>query len=693
MDYLSFLSIRNIQIFRKGRKEAKSVMCGIVGVVSKNDRYLNPNLIKLMANAIKHRGPDDEGYMFLSKNKAISVGGNDTPDKVWDSNLFYSPKQHIDSLTQMQFNVALGHRRLSILDLSASGHQPMCDESGKVWVVFNGEIYNYIELREELKKLGYRFISNTDTEVLLKSYIEWGFDCVNKFNGMWAFAILDLRKNILFLSRDRFGVKPLYYYLDDENFAFASEIKALLKLPFIKRELNYEAVFDYLAFGWEEQGEESFFKGIKELKPSHSIIINLNNNNFRLYRYYQLSYNNNFEKFDENKAKMYSEELREHIFNAVKIRLRSDVKVGSCLSGGLDSSTIVCVINQLISKENLKSVGNRISCFTASYENDKVDESKWAKIVVEHVKANWIRTYPNDKDLLNDLNDLIYYQEIPFGSTSIYAQYRVMKIASESGVKVLLDGQGGDELFTGYTGSFSTFYRELIYNFALSGLINEILNSKNSPASLGQILKMLLKQEIAKKMNIGFLGKLAFKMVYNISLLKQDFYREFFYRVEHRRDVIPNNLNEELYQLITGGNLKKLLKYEDRNSMRFSIESRTPFADDINLIEYVFKIPSVYKIHNGYSKYILREAMKGILPEAIRKRVDKKGFTTPEDKWLKQNKKFVIDVITDSNILKDVANMNKIKKEIEKESIFNKSFTLWRYLNLALWYKIFFRKG
>ncbi len=666
-------------------------MCGIVGILSKH--HFNSFLIKDMLSTIKHRGPDDEGFIFMSDNKIIIAGGNDTPDKVWTSNLPYSPKNHINSLENLKFKVALGHRRLYILDLSPAGHQPMCDETQQVWIVFNGEIYNYLELREELKQKGFKFITNTDTEVLLNSYIEWGTDCVNKFNGMWAFAILDLRKNILFLSRDRFGVKPLYYYKDSDYFAFASEIKALLKCPFIKREVNYEAVFDYLVFGWEEQGEEGFFKGIKELKAANNMIFNLDTYEFKIYQYYQLSYFDKFEKYNPEKEKKYASDVRELIFYAVRLRLRSDVKVGSCLSGGLDSSTIVCVIDKILQKESLSQVGNSIKCFTASYNNDKIDESRWAKIVVENTKSEWIKTFPTDKELLEDLEDLVYTQEIPFCSTSIYAQYRVMKIASEHEVRVLLDGQGGDELFTGYIEYFPTFYRELVKSFDFRSLLNEITNINNSSVDLKNILKMFLKSELIECLKfLGLTNILVFlirKFKYKIALLQSDFCKKFSYRIKEKQEKIPNNLNQHLYQLITDYNLKTLLKYEDRNSMRFSIESRTPFADDIYLIEYLFKIPSVYKIRNGYSKYILRQAMKDVLPEEIRKRVDKIGFGTPEEKWLKYNRKFIEEILTQSKILKEITNIKMLFNELNSGKIFKEKNMLWRFLNLSLWYEIF----
>lgn len=266
-----------------------------------------------------------------------------------------------------------------------------------------------------------------------------------------------------------------------------------------------------------------------------------------------------------------------------------------------------------------------------------------------------------------------------------------MKIASESGVKVILDGQGGDELFTGYITYFPTIYREFVRNFDFRDLLNEIKNINNSPVDLKNIIKKATILEFSKYLKFQNLRNfLLSKFFYPVSLINHEFYKKFSYRVKDRQEKIPDSLNQQLYHFITGVNLKTLLKYEDRNSMRFSIESRTPFADDINLIEYIFSIPSVYKIHNGYSKYILRQAMNGIIPEQIRKKVDKIGFATPEDKWLKNNKKLVKEVLSNSEILKEISNTQKILRDLENETIFNKGFTLWRFINLSIWYDLFF---
>lgn len=627
-------------------------MCGIAGIVyrDKNPTYEE---IKLITDSIAHRGPDGEGFYFGD-------------------------------------NFALGHRRLAIIDLSEAGKQPMEYKGryGEYIITYNGEIYNYIELREELKRDGYHFNTHTDTEVILAAYDKWGFDCLEKFDGMWAFVVYDKKKNILFGSRDRFGVKPFYYFYNNYKFVFASEIKALIKLNDIKESIrvNQEEIFRYLVLGIENLEEEGFYKDILELFPSYAFLLNLKNFEFKRWQYYILSYNPDTGKFNNKELENYKKNVKKLIFCAVDKRLRSDVLVGSCLSGGLDSSTIVCVINELLKSKNIGSVGDIQKVFTASYEDKVVDESNWAKIVVDHTKAEWFRTFPKEEELLKDLDDLIYTQEIPFGSTSIYAQYRVMKLAKENGVKVLLDGQGGDELFTGYHGYYQTFYLELLKNFRVLDLLKEIKNLNNSPINVRYLISSLLKMFTAKTLPRDLVMLIYSIFLNRFKYINREFFNENRFIIEQTIEKLPNSLNQHLYQFITGKNLKTLLKYEDRNSMRFSIESRTPFADDRDLIEYMFKIPSVYKIHNGWSKYILRESMQGILPEQIRLRKDKIGFATPEKKWINSNKDLFISIIKENrHLLDDFLNVELVLQDFKNGSVFKEGFFIWRVINLLLW--------
>jgi asparagine synthase (glutamine-hydrolysing) len=639
----------------------------------------NDKTILMMTNALRHRGPDDEGYIAINTEtlKITELIGNDSVVSGININDF-----------KEKANLYLGHRRLSIIDPTPAGHQPMANDDSSIWIIFNGEIYNYIEIREELKVKGYNFKTSCDTEVIIKAYEEWDFECLHKFNGMWAFVIYDSRKNILFGARDRFGVKPLYYYLDNNHFAFASEIKALLKIPFYERKINEKAVFDYLVLNLEEYESESFFKNIFELKPANYFVFDLKSKKLNFENYYKLDYLKTFASFDEKKLYEYKKNVRSRIFDAINIRLRSDVPIGTCLSGGIDSSTVVCVINDFLKQREIEQIGKTQKVFTACYEDKSVDESKWAKIVVDHTNTDWFKTYPKAEELFNDLEDLIYYQDIPFGSTSIYAQYRVMKLAKENNVKVLLDGQGGDELFGGYHIYYKVYLAELISKGYYKTALREYEEIRKSGARpLEGTFKILLTPFIPAFLKDSF-GKLKYPA---LRYLNDDFAKRFTNRVFVEEN--SNSLNEFLQRHMTYLNLKTLLKYEDRNSMRFSIEARTPFADDMNLIEYVFKIPSAYKIHNGWTKYLMRTSMEGILPKEIQWRRDKIGFATPEKEWLQKNSNILKSYIRKE--LSDYLNLNKILNAWENLITLGNADVLrfiWRLVNLSLWYKKFFNK-
>ncbi|MBL0049329.1 MAG: asparagine synthase (glutamine-hydrolyzing) [Bacteroidetes bacterium] len=453
-------------------------MCGIAGIVNLTSNSVQlPKLIQTMTGSIRHRGPDGEGFLLVQKNACLTAYGIDTPSSIINSRYTYSPSQNLASL-EGEYDLALGHRRLSIIDLSDAGHQPMCDAQKKLWITYNGEIYNYIELREELKSKGYNFQTATDTEVILAAYQEWGTACVNKFNGMWAFVIYDEEQKKLFGSRDRFGVKPFYFVHTDMFFAFASEQKALLKAKLIQPKLNSEAVFDYFVFSKIENEEEGMFKGIFELQQACNFEFSLQEKKLTKWKYYTLPLIATFEKFDASKFQQLVNETREAIIQSIRLRLRSDVAVGSCLSGGIDSSSIVSIMNSLLNGEHPK-----INVFTASFEDAKIDEGKWAAQIVAQTNSKWSRTYPNADELKLDLENLMYSQDVPIWSTSTYAQYRVMQLAKENGVKVILDGQGGDELWAGYPHHQAIYLRELLAAGELKAAKSLLKTAGNFPSN------------------------------------------------------------------------------------------------------------------------------------------------------------------------------------------------------------------
>ena len=392
-------------------------MCGISGAISKGNHVVDHGMIEEMNAKIIHRGPDGGG-IFLDKNR----------------------------------RVGLGHRRLAIIDLSEDGNQPFFSDSGNLTLVFNGEIYNYKEIREELIRLGYNFKTRTDTEVIIKAYEEWGGSCVNRFNGMWAFALFDRDENQLFLSRDRFGIKPLYYAEIDNYFLFGSEIKQIL--PFCKRNMpNIKAVTDFIVSRYSDFDDTTFFDGIHLLGRGSNGFYDLNTNKINIKKYYELKFNksSSFPKFTDT-LKQYSR----HFMQSINLRLRSDVKVGSCLSGGMDSSSVCAISSQLLAKKNIK-----LTAIHAKSTDKLTDESEYAKIVGDHCKLDLQIIEPTAENFINSIDEVAYTQEEPFVSTSIYMQYFVMQKAKELGCKVMLDGQGGDETLLGYERYYPAAYLDI----------------------------------------------------------------------------------------------------------------------------------------------------------------------------------------------------------------------------------------
>ncbi len=658
-------------------------MCGICGLFNTSSDA-NVSTLHSMANLLRHRGPDDEGYIAVSTRDGVvtSLGGA-------DSQLPLPDVAHFDGGADLFF----AHRRLSIIDLSPAGHQPMSSNDGALWTTYNGELYNYIDLRAELEKHGHVFRTRTDTEVLLAAYSEWGEECLDRFDGMWAFVLYDKRRNLLFGSRDRFGVKPLYYVENNAIFAFASEVKAFAALPGFRRTVRSEAVFDYLAFGVERWDDgTTFLAEVMELPPAHAFRFDLAEKRLYVRRYYELPYHDGavWEQFCEKKAAEHVERVRELVLASVRRRLVSDVPVGSCLSGGIDSSSIFGAIGAILKNERIAEVGERPRAFTACYDDASIDESAWARLAAEHTGGEWHTVYPRGDELIEDLEDLVYTQDFPFGSTSIYAQYRVMKLAKERGVTVLLDGQGGDELFAGYAPHHSALFREMLRMGAWRDLAREWRGMANAPMRKKAILKSMLIGALPENLPRSFKQMAYDKRYPLLEFISPELKQRHLSLTLDRLagGTCRGSLNKMLFASMSSSSLPPLLRYEDRSSMRFQIESRTPFADDRTLIETVFSIPSVYKIHGGFSKCLLRESMKPLLPQSIYRRQDKIGFATPEYSWIQPKSDYFRSLINDS--LSEYLDITKIRQEWNslmarqpKRGI----LPLWKLLNLAMWVK------
>ncbi len=606
-------------------------MCGISGFVSNGRNSLDN--IKSMTDIISHRGPDDEGFVFFSDydSSAFCVGGDDTLDEVYSSNLISSPVKHFSSVEGMNAVVALGHRRLSILDLSSYGHQPMSLSEGDLWITYNGEVYNYIELRAELVERGYQFISDTDTEVILAAYKEWGPDCLHRFNGMWALAIYDKRKGEIFLARDRFGIKPLYYWFDSKNnFYFGSEIKQFTVCNTWQAKINSQRAYDYLIYSLTDHTDETMFEGVYHIPPGHYYKASIKSlfldpeGKINPVRWYDLSWNPSSLTFDEAGA-----EFEEYFKDAVQLHLRSDVPVGSALSGGLDSSAIVCEINNILKSEEMSE---NQKTFSSCSDIEKYSEKKWMDIVVKHTNVDAYFTYPETKNLFDLTSNILWHQDEPYQSQSAYLGYNVFQLANEKGIKVLLNGQGADEYLGGYEQFNNAIYYRLFSRLRWNALLNEIRNSNNGSLSstLRAIAYLLIPKKIRHQIAKNYSTVSDIKGVIDIKRLGA--------QNVHPHSTLSNNLSSvpEITKFnLLHSPLGKYLRWEDRNSMAHSIEARVPFLDH-RLVEFTFNLPAEYLFTKGITKRVMRKGLKDILPSKIANRRDKKGFITPEEYWVKK---------------------------------------------------------
>lgn len=594
-------------------------MCGITGIITKNPEDFREADLKKMNELISHRGPDGEGFY---------VHGS----------------------------VAFGHRRLAIIDLSTDGLQPMHYQD-KYVITFNGEVYNYIEVREELKTLGYTFRTKGDTEVILAAYDKWGPDCVNRFNGMWGFAIHDKQKNIVFCSRDRFGVKPFYYLSTDKDFRFGSEIKQLLKET---NEGNTDLIAHYLLTGMHDHEARTFFKGIYKLPPSHNLIYDLKDHSFKIQRYYDLT-----RKSGELDYKTCLEQ-------AIKLRLRSDVKVGTCLSGGLDSSTVAAIASKLYQAES----GEKFNAIHAKSIEKQTDESQYAIEVTNSANLNLHVTEPHPEDFMKIFDEVIYTQEEPFGSPSIYLQYFVMKKAAEIGCKVMLDGQGGDETLLGYERYYAPVFATLVKEKGLMKALSEAMDSRknNSKMSFKNIVKYIAGT---------FLIKLRVKYQTKKIPLKKEFIpKEYPYFDGLKKDAM--NLFGLQRSELFSTNLQALLRYEDKNSMRHAIETRLPFLD-YRAVETALSLPVDKKVHEGWTKYVLREICASVLPANVAWRKNKLGFNAPDKSWLLAVDKEAKEQIKNSKILNTLLNTTNF----ESLPISGNWNITWRLINIAAWERVY----
>jgi asparagine synthase (glutamine-hydrolysing) len=632
-------------------------MCGICGIINFNNTQVPETSIRQMMQIMKRRGPDDDG-VFLEDS------------------------------------VGLGFVRLSIIDLSAAAHQPMVSADERYVVVFNGEIYNYIEIREELEKEGVVFASHSDTEVLLNSYIHWGESCLDRFNGMWAFVIYDRREKKIFASRDRFGIKPFYYLQTPEYFAFCSEIPPLLSLLPNKPHPDNQSIFDFLVFNRTDQTERTFFQEVKKLQHAQKLHINLNtpppswgagggpggqmpanvqsNKRINISQWYNLR-----ERVSQTQGFTSPAEYKSLFSSAIGLHLRSDVPVGVCLSGGLDSSSLVSVLLQDFAKKDLNT-------FSAVYNKGQTgDESEFIKEYSSSLENMYYIT-PGASALAADLKEFVRAHGEPMPSTSPYAQFKVMSLAKGK-VVVTLDGQGADEELAGYHYFFGFYFKDLLTHFRIGKLCTELFCYIKNHTSLKGI-KYFLFFMLPKKIRTGL-------RVYDTEYINPEFVNRFKDTNSIAGNVYGSKTLPDALLDHFEYKLEHLLKWDDRNSMWFSIESRVPFLD-YRLVEKTLATSSDDKIHKGMTKHILRESMKGILPEKIRVRRDKIGFDTPQGEWFREPEwQVIVNEILDSNSFKNrkIITTELAKKMYQRHILkeVNASKEIWKWVHLEMWFREF----
>jgi asparagine synthase (glutamine-hydrolysing) len=627
-------------------------MCGICGIhINDGEKSVDEGMLTRMASSMRHRGPDDEGF-------------------------------HLDG------NLGLGHQRLSIIDLSPLARQPMSNEDKSLWIVFNGEIYNYLELRQRLIAGGHHFRSHSDTEVILHLYEDEGPKCVSRLNGMFAFVIWNARERSLFAARDHFGIKPFYYTYNKDYFLFASEIKALFQTGLIQPQLNRAGLLDYLTFQFC-LGEKTLFQDIYKLLPGHTLSLK-SDGTLSTKKYWDLDFT-----IDTDHTENYFEhQLLRLLEDSVRLQLRADVPIGAHLSGGLDSSTVTCMASSLL--------GSPIKTFSGSFkESPQYDETPYARVVAQHIGADYHEIFPTAEDFVESMPRLMYFMDEPAAGPGLFPQYFLSKLASQH-VKVVLGGQGGDETFGGYTRYLIAYLEE-----CLKGGIEGSQDNPKYVVTFESILPNLLQLQgyeplLSYFWEEGLFGsedRRYFRLIDRSNgtrgLINEDFlpndkeydiyevYRELFYSADCR-SLINKMTWFDMKTL-----LPALLHVEDRTSMAASLESRVPLLDH-RIVELVASMSPMIKYKGGRSKHIFREVVRHIVPSQIFNRTDKMGFPVPLSLWFRKGsvREFVREVLLGEKArARGFTRTDKIEGLLDTERAYGRG--IWGLLCLELWMRTF----
>jgi asparagine synthase (glutamine-hydrolysing) len=561
-------------------------MCGLAAIVGHIDVRSRTEVVQRMTDALRHRGPDDDGV-------------------------------HYDEFA------SLGFRRLAILDLTPTGHQPMLTPAGDCAVVFNGEIYNYVELRDELEGLGHVFRSASDTEVLLHAYLQWGPDCVTRFNGMWAFIISDRRRGVVFGSRDRFGMKPLYRWTGNGCVLVASEIKALRASGVVDTQMNRASVAGFLLEGRLDESTATFYEGITQVGAGSSFEIG-RDMRYREWQYW------NLDAIEEHEHDAPAAEFADLFEDAVRLHSRSDVPVGVHLSGGLDSTAIICAA---VRERRARGAADPIAAFT--YHDPEYDETRYVADTVSQTGASLVQLEPQPAAIWNDLKAMLAFQDEPVHSLTPVIGFQLMRLSRERRIPVILNGQGADETLGGYPSYFKDFWFSLLRRNGRAAARREIdryatATHESAPALMAELLRYSARARLRRFAPYRRLAS-------HVQRLRRQ--RTDWMRLDAVATYAPPThaaapgLRQALIHSVERDPLPIYLRVEDRNAMAHSVEGRLPFLD-YRLVSFVFSLAPEWKLRDASNKYVLREAMRNRIPESVRTRPEKMGFPTSSARWL-----------------------------------------------------------
>jgi asparagine synthase (glutamine-hydrolysing) len=624
-------------------------MCGIWAFFGK--RHEKDRLID-----ISHRGPDDHG------RECFRCGDRELELASW---------------------------RLSILDLSSHGHQPMSYANSRFQIVFNGEIYNHVELRIELTQAGYNFESHGDTEVILAAYAHWGEECLSRFLGMFAFCLWDRERDLLFVARDRFGIKPLYYFISERGIAFASEIKQFTGLNDFRARANPRRIAEFLAYGFQDHTSETLFHEVWQLRGGECAVLSTRQwqpgHQLSVRAWYELKAPTQFEgSFEEAAAK-----YRELFTDVIRLHLRSDVPVGSCLSGGMDSSAIVCATHKLLEEAGKSEIQKTFSCV---FEQPECDERPFMEAVESSTKAKPHHVSPTPEDALAELSTQLWHQDEPFGDASVVAQWHLFRRVSQSGVKVMLDGQGGDEQLASYLAFFGPHLLSLLRWRGLPSMLQEARDCKRLHGwTMAKTIHSLLFWFAPNVFNL--LGHLKRTWSGDRGWMKRGYLDEHHIRLNpgiNAGGAGTSSISTSWLSrtMLTRTTLPMLLHWEDRNSMAHSVEARVPFLDH-RLVEFSLSLPDEFKTRNGVTKRILKSAMVNVVPEKVLSRTDKKGFATPAERWLRDDSRgeFRQRLLRTANEHPTLLSVEGLTAELDAVVARRKAFSnvFWRIITFGAW--------